>query len=550
MTEEIPIDTSQFMDAMASSNNEISIDNTQTVNSVTDSGNERMKDTTDDVESRASKVKAELSESNATLVMPAVTENSDADKHSKTSAIVTSQIRKKDKNADANITSSEPSTPIEYETAHPNVMVVDPLSDSVMSMLYSERKKAGARRGASKVKGRLLEIPTCSLQKISSGQVVHVPIIKTDKTDRCIHVVRMEIATEKRTHKNDGSKDDKHETVTDVNREADSILEEQIESNKDSVKDGNSETDICQENQDGNKMKLPVTTEIGDKPSGTGTSEISAIMTEGVEVLDKYNSHQRVDASDTNLAQTISTALGHKVEIIKVPLETKSHADEEKHIASETVIVQKEMNSIETTTGMMSPRETHESETMIQIECSENMSEVIPTDSVHTVVELAENQESGIASPGRENIEFVNMATDIAEPYTVEVSDRVENGDKILVNCDTSFSKADSINQNDNTKAIQTSLCEVIEYDGKRKAVLPQPGSTLSPFDYVVLGDNLIEIRKPQPLHGRIQQPKQEDTGPDSGNVGFVVINEPKGSKPTTCKYSKSSYNQSRLQQI
>ena len=509
MTEEIPIDTSQAMDVLASSNNEISIDNTQTTDIVADSSNETTKESIDSAENVASDVVEDSVKSQTTeIVNPVLTKNSASSEDSKTSSTDENQLKTLNENNSGPKSGSKPSTKIENETAQPNVIVVDPLSDNAQS--YLEQQKARTKGDAAKVKGRLLEISRNSLKPISSGQVVHVPIIKTVNNERNKVFYRREVVTEKGTSKSAT----KHET-----KETKSRVE--------------IETESCTDELD--KYNARLNTNIGGKSPVAMPSKLLELSTKDIITGDKYNllKVKDINASDTSLAKTISSALGRKVEI-KVPMESET-VTKEKYLASE--IDGDEMNSSEEAKACIrSHRLTNESETSLQGEETDAMTEVIPIDSIQTVVELAENQENAeIGIPGKENIEFVNITTDIAEPYTVEVSDRVENSDQILVNCDTSFSKSDSlVSQIDHSKtAVQTSFCEVIEYDGKRKAALPQPLPTVPPYDYVVLGDSVIEISKPHPLHGRIQQTKKGEIEPRSGNVELVLMNEPKESKST-----------------
>ena len=561
VTEEIPIDTSQAMDVMASSNNEISVGNTETVDAETASYDEIMVDITkaaDNLENSSTEVKVDKSQT-ADGVKSEATGSSDSEEQPKSGSVdrlVTvdaSQIREiKDQGAGINYSSFKPTTPSKYEIVHPKVVVVDPLSDEIIynSVAKPEWKKAGAREVASKVKGRLLEIHTSSLKKISSGQVVHVPTIRTVNSDRNKHFEKREIAkdtTEKGKVKNIGNKDNVQETMPDIETEenkTDSGLKAQNENNKGVENGGRNETDICSGSEDGNNEEKNE-----DKLLDTDSGELSAAMAKdiitGVKVLDKYHDVLQSkgvedESSDTYLAQTISTALGRTVEIIKVPLETKPDMEEENTVASRSCTDEEKVNSSETRADMISNRQMNGSETLTQESETEIVSGIILTDSVYTDVELGKTEVSEITSPGKknDNVEYVNIAADIAEPFTVEVSDKVEICDKArLVNYNTNESNVDNISQNDLAKtSVQTSFCEVIEYDGKRKAALPQPVPPQSSFDYIMFGDNLIEIRKPQPLHGRIQHSKQEDTKPNAENVEFVVINEPKPSKTSTCK--------------
>ena len=515
VTEEIPIDTSQAMDALASSNTAtISIVDNEIEVEVDVEDHDKALETGHDSSKAFGSVKPYVS------LVPDV---KDAPKHSPVYS---------------------PSVLPRGERSKPKVIVFDPMKDKgnigTVKLAMSDKKKT--KHPAPFVKGRLLEIDTSSLKRISNvsaGQVVHVPTIKSTKLDRTGRTKEVEVGERINLIKGDIV-----ENVTVSHNGKDSLLESFR--GEETIKDKQ-----VTEREDNQNVKIDFKTD----DMNTKNQEVqSAYHTLGSTVSPNRSTDTTSVAANTNeeLGFQTSKALlsAQEEEKDSIQAEAKSKEDTETVPITKILVVKDDIqkgdgqenseNSVckevektqsleEVSVTVMSNSVQHVSDTGVPESDMHDTIEIIPADTLYTDIDLGEHEEMEVVTvtDKTENSEFIAIP-DMSEPYTVEVVDK-----ELFVNKDLESDDSNKHNETSKT-ALQNSFCEVIEYEGKRKPPQHQQGSLQTGFDYIMFGDNLVEIRKPQTLHGRIQPVKKSETDSKSGQIEFVVIHPPKSSKPST----------------
>lgn len=481
------------------------------------------------------------------------------------------------------------------ETVLPKVIVIDPMAESD-ECSFNKNTSANVtetKKPTPVVKRRLLEIDTDSLRRISSvttGQVVHVPRIKAGRFDSIKGMgdgkgSKIEtINTDKQYVTKDNDSEERNKTDTDEkdsnkierstilsdiaesksasevnekeeikfktvvtevqtedndqNIECDQITEtstnvigrcseDQVTTNTDQTEEGGTEylhsfADICSENQDVANLNQP----------GENSSSLQATMdkeTVSAAAQDTLKLHEMEEEND--MEETLTSVLGHKVQIFEVNVNKEfentteqvnhvniDYKETENHKSSEEVRV---ISGPDQQVLLAGANEELQETAMDVIES-------IPADSLYTDIEVGASEDTNAESDKTGNSVFVS--TESGTP-SIEVT----NNDLYVPDTLSTTANVVNTSHKDSSKTFQNAFCEVIEYEGKRKSALPQQVPPLhTAFDYIMFGDNLVEIRKPHLLHGRVQAPKKEEP---KGQVEFVVMHEPESSMTASGKH-------------
>lgn len=563
------------MDAMASSNNEISIDATQTISKLTNSGNDletsqamvnidiigseanvNDSQSADGVASSIKMISQDAVKTEFEFIVPTDnvdSENSRADKEQWTiqrnldkhvAKAISKMGEAKVLSADMNISVLKQTVSSKVKTVKPKVIVIDPATDNKVSSGISGRKlpvdQMKTKQPAPVVGGRLLEINASSLKNICTGQVVHVPTVKDVQIDRNKHIDRKLLFENKFAQKNT------LQNSSDTEKHSDPLTnksEWKAEASFEATSVNKRDNKFSQAINDDTETKNPISGSGITSQSNTNRDEVSSgaetpDIVIGVKSIKKSPIEKDKDF-DSDLARTISAALGHTVQLIKVPVKDKTKETFDQNNDRNLILKESDKPGDEEITH----EKTTESENFVQNSCLGTETECVPQHSQYPVSDIDNDGDTKAAASSEvtENIEYLSVATDVAEPYTIEVSDKEYFvGSDLTAQTDAASSKDNTskslLQLSEGENSLQTAFCEVVEYDGKKKAV-PQQVPVQSAFDYIMFGDNIVEIRKPQPLHGRIQPVKPADKESNTGKVEFVVIHEPESSQPRSCEY-------------
>ena len=527
VTEEIPIDTSQAMDAIASSNSaSVSIIDNEVEVQVSDSQAPQEMEILPDCGNEFDSVKAH-------------------------GDCVTVENEKP-----SPIPVSIPSISPKDEAVKPKIIVYDPMNEdnssgSVKSVLLERESEKNKVRIS---KGRVLEIDASShlrMSNVCTGQVVHVPTIKSRKL-----ISSKETEVSEMT---EGSIEEKYdsgliecetlETVTKNpllqpgDRDKQVETEEQVTSINDNVQNIDCDVEKGVINMEDKEFHNPpsrdkpvlthmrsVSTNDHNDDNGTSTTLSSAPsndtnVTLGLSVV--------VSTENSISIQSIKT---DKTDIHKgIILTTRDNSMKEED---------KTTDLEEATVTVMTESDQLISDTEVPETGMHSRIEMVQTGTIYSDIGLADSEEMEVvnATVDSENPEFIALPI-VEEPYTEEVMDKELFVDKDLetVNINKDLETDNSIRESktvQNNKEVQNSkvalhnaFVEIIEY-GRLKKQIPVPHKmTESGFDYIMFGENLVQIRRPQKLHGRIQPVKEVDADSNLSNAGpleYVVIQPPK----------------------
>ena len=483
------------------------------------------------------------------------------------------------------------------ESVLPKVIVIDPMAESD-EFSFNKNTSANVtetKKPTPAVKRRLLEIDTDSLRRISSvttGQVVHVPRIKAGRFDSIKGMgdgkgSKMEtINTDKQYVTKDNDSEERNKTDTDEKDsnkiEGSKILSDIAESKsasevneKEEIKFETVVTEVQMEDNDQNiecdQMTETSTNVIGscsedqvatntDQTEESGTEYLHSFADTGSENQDVANLNQSGEnssslqatmdketgsaaAQDTlklheleeenDMEETLRSVLGHKVQIFKINVnkEIESTNEQINHVNIDYKETENPKGSEEVTVISGSDQQVLLAGANEELqETAMGVIESIPADSLYTDIEVGASEDTNAESDKTGNSVFVS--TDNGTPSIEGTNNDLYVQDTLSISA-----TANEVNTShkDSTKTFQNAFCEVIEYEGKRRSALPQQVPPLhTAFDYIMFGDNLVEIRKPHLLHGRVQAPKKEDS---KGQVEFVVMHEPESSMTASGKH-------------
>ena len=452
---------------------------------------------------------------------------------------------------------SIPSISPKDEAVKPKIIVYDPVNEenssgSVKSVLL-ERESEKNQVGVSK--GRVLEIDASSHQRMSNvctGQVVHVPTIKsrklispkvtevTEKTEgsneekgdpSLIESETLEAVT-KNPLLQPGHRDKQVETDEKVtsNNGNDQNVECDVDKRVISMEDREFHNPLSRDKPVLTHMRSVVSTNDHNDDNGTSTTLSSAQnndtnVTLGLSVVVSTENCISIQSIKTDKADI------HKGNVLTTRENLMKAEDKTTDLEEATVTVMTESDQL------ISDTEVPETGMHSRIE-------MVQTGTIYSDIGLADSEEMEVvnATVDSENPEFIALPI-VEEPYTEEVMNKELFVDKDLetvninkdLETDNSIRESKTVQNNkegQNSKvALHNAFVEIIEY-GRLKKQLPVPHKmTESGFDYIMFGENLVQIRRPQKLHGRIQPVKEVDADSNLSNAGpleYVVIQPPK----------------------
>ena len=527
VTEEIPIDTSQAMDVIASSNS-ASV-------SIIDS-----------------EVEVQAGESQAPQEMEILSDcgnEFDSVKAHEDCVMVENE-------KPSIIPVSKPSISPKDEAVKPKIIVYDPMNEdnssgSVKSVLLEMESK---KNQVHTVKGRVLEVDASSHQRMSNvctGQVVHVPTIKSRKliSSKVTEVTKMTEGSIEEKGDPSWIESETLDTVTKNpllqtgDRDKQVETKEQVTSNNDNVRNVECEIEKRVISMEDEAFHNPLS---GDKPVLTHMRSVSTNdHNDGNGTSITLSSAQNNDKNVTlGLSVVVSTENSISIQSIKadktdIPkgsvLTTRGNSMKEED---------KTTDLEEATVTVMTESDQLISDTEVPETGMHSRIEMGQTGTIYSDIGLGDSEEMEVvnATVDSENPEFIALPI-VEETYTEEVMDKELFVDKDLetVNINKDLETDNSIRESkavQNNKEVQNSkvalhhaFVEIIEY-GRLKKQIPVPHKmTESGFDYIMFGENLVQIRRPQKLHGRIQPVKEVDADSNLSNAGpleYVVIQPPK----------------------
>ena len=527
VTEEIPIDTSQAMDVIASSSSaRVSIIDSEVEVQVDESQAHQETEILSDCGNEFDPVKAYKDCVTIENEKPSI------------------------------IPVSKPSISSKVEAVKSKIIVYDPMNEdnssgSVKSVLLERESK---KKQVHTIKGRVLELDASSHQRMSNvctGQVVHVPTIKSRKliSPKVIEVSEM----------TEGSIEEKGDPSLIESETLDTVRKNPLLQPGDRDKQVENEEQVTSINDNDQNVVCDVDKRVfsmedrafhnplsGDKPALTHMRSVSTNqVTDDVGKSTTLSSAQNNDTNVTlGLSVVVSTENSTSIQSIKTD-KTDIHKGNVLTTRDNSMKEEDKTTDLEeATVTVMTESDQLISETEVPETGMHSRIEMVQTGTIYSDIGLGDSEDMEVvnATVDSENPEFIALPI-VEEPYTEEVMDKELFVDKDLetVNINKDLETDNSIRESktvQNNKEVQNSkvalhnaFVEIIEY-GRLKKQIPVPHKmTESGFDYIMFGENLVQIRRPQKLHGRIQPVKEVDADSNLSNAGpleYVVIQPPK----------------------
>ena len=441
---------------------------------------------------------------------------------------------------------SVPSISPKDEAVKPKIVVYDPMNEdnssgSVKSVLL-ERESEKNQVGVSK--GRVLEIDASShlrMSNVCTGQVVHVPTIKSRKliSPKVIEVTEM---TERSIEEKGDPSLIESETLDTVSKTP--LLQSCDRDKQVETEEQNDGCDVDKRviSMEDREFPNPLSR---DNPALTHISVSTNQVTDDVGTSTTLSS---APSNDTNVTLGLSVVVSKEnsisIQSIKTD-KTDIHKGNVLTIGGNSMKEEDKTTDLEeATVTVMTESDQLISDTEVPETGMHSRIEMVQTGNIYSDIGLGDSEAMEVvnATVDSENPEFIALPI-VEETYTEEVMDKELFVDKDLetVNINKDLETNNSIRESktvQNNKEVQNSkvalhnaFVEIIEY-GRLKKQIPVPHKmTESGFDYIMFGENLVQIRRPQKLHGRIQPVKEVDADSNLSNAGpleYVVIQPPK----------------------